>query len=101
MYPIYALPAWIYIGFAIDAMIGRRHIRRWNMILSMLLALTCASLFCGFRFGLPAAEREGQERLSWFIDGLALWAVLFSIPVMAWLRQRRRRTLAKNEPLPS
>lgn len=101
IYPIYALPAWIYIGFAIDAMIGRRHIRRWNVILSVLLVLICASLFCGFRFGMPAAEREGQERLGWFIDGFAIWTVLFSLPVVAWLRQKRQQTLVKNELLPS
>ena len=101
IYPIYALPAWIYIGFAINAAIGRRHIRRWNVILSVLLVLTCSSLFCGFRFGVPAAEREGQESLNWFIDyGFAIWAVLFSVPTVAWMRQRRR-TLVKNEPLPS
>jgi len=101
IYPIYALPAWIYIGLGIDALIGRRRIHCWNVIVSVLLVLTCASLFCGFRFGMPAAEREGQERLSWFIDGFAIWAVLFSISVMAWMRQKRRRTLVKSEPLPS
>lgn len=63
-YPIYALPAWIYVGLGIDALIGRHRVHRWNVILSVLLALTCALLFCGFRFGMPAAEREGQERLS-------------------------------------
>jgi hypothetical protein len=101
VYPIYALPAWIYIGFGIDALIGRRRIRRGNMILSVLLALTCAALFYGFRFGMPAAEREGQERLGWFIDGFALWAALFCIPVMAWIGQKRHRTFAEDEPLPS
>lgn len=48
-----------------------------------------------------AAEREGQERLNWLIEGFAIWAVLFSIPVVAWMRQKRQRTLGKNEPLPS
>lgn len=90
IYPIYALPAWIYLGFGIDALIGRHRVHRWNVILGLLLALTCASLFCGFRFGMPATERNGQERLSWFIDGLAIWAVLFSIPAVAWLQKKRR-----------
>lgn len=100
-YPIYALPAWIYIGFALDAMIRRRHIRRWNVILSVVLVLTCASLFCVCRFGMPAAEREGQERLSWFIDGFAMWTVLFFIPIAGWFRQKKQQTLVQNEPLPS
>jgi hypothetical protein len=102
IYPIYALPAWIYIGFAIDAAIGHRRVHRWNVILSVLLALTCALLFCAFRFGVPAAKRAGQESVNWFIDyGFAIWAVLFSIPVLAWMRQKKRRTLVRNEPLPS
>lgn len=98
IYPFYALPAWIYVGFAVDAVMGRRHIRNWNLILSFILVLTCASLFCGFQFGTPVAERSLET--SWFIDGLAIWAVLFSIPVAAWLRQKKRRTW-NEEPLPS
>jgi hypothetical protein len=101
IYPIYALPAWIYVGVGIDALIGRHRVRRWNLILSLLLALICASLFCGFRFGMSAAERESQERLSWFIDGFAIWAVLFSIPAMAWIRQKKRRIFVANDLLPS
>jgi hypothetical protein len=80
IYPIYALPAWVYIGLGIDAGIGRCLVRRWNAVLSLFLALIFAVLFCGFRFGMPATEREGQELLSWFIEGFALWAMLFAIP---------------------
>lgn len=101
IYPIYALPAWIYLGLGIDAVIGRRRVHRWNVILSVVLVLTCAALFCGLRFGMPAAEREGQERLSWFIDGFAIWAVLFSIPVVAWIVQKRQRASVNNEISPS
>jgi len=101
IYPIYALPAWVYLGLATDALIGRRRIYRWNVILSVFLTLTCALLFCGFRFGMPAAEREGQERLSWFIDGFAIWTVLFSTPVVAWMRQKKPGLPSKGEPLPS
>lgn len=95
IYPFYALPAWIYIGFAVDAVMGLRHIRKWNMILSLLLVLTCASLFCEYQLGTPTAERSLGT-----IDGLAIWVVLFSIPIAAWLRQNKRQAL-KDEPLPS
>ena len=91
IYPIYALPAWLYVGVGIDALMGRCLVRRWNAALSVFLALSFAVLFFGFRFGMPAADREGQERLSWFIDGFALWAVLFAIPFAAWVRWRKRR----------
>ena len=66
IYPFYALPAWIYIGFAIDAVMGLRHIRKWNLILSLLLVLTCASLFYESQFGMLTAERSLET-----IDGLA------------------------------
>ena len=92
IYPIYALPAWAYIGLGIDAGIGRCLVRRWNVVLSLFLALTFAILFCGFRFGMSAAEREGQELLSWLIEGFALWAVLFAIPFVAWMLRRKRGT---------
>jgi hypothetical protein len=102
VYPIYALPAWAYIGLGIDAGIGRCLVRRWNVVLSLFLALTFAVLFCVFRFGMSASEREGQELLSWFIEGFALWAVLFAIPFVAWLLQRKRGTpLVRDESLPS
>lgn len=95
IYPFYALPAWIYIGFAIDAFMGLRPIRKWNMILSLLLVLTCASLFCKYQLGTPTAERSLET-----IDSLAIWVVLFSIPIAAWLRQNKQQTL-NDEPLPS
>jgi hypothetical protein len=103
IYPIYALPAWVYIGLGIDAGYGRCLVRRWNVVLSLFLALSFAVLFCGFRFGMPAVEREGQGLLSWFIEGFALWAVLFAIPFVAWMLRRRKREtpLVRGEVLPS
>lgn len=102
IYPIYALPAWVYVGLGIDAGIGRCLVRRWNAVLSLFLALTFAVLFCGFRFGMSATEREGQEFLSWLIEGFALWAVLFAVPFVAWILRRKRDTpLIRDEAHPS
>jgi hypothetical protein len=56
IYPIYALPAWFYVGLGIDALLGRSRIRQRNMILSLILALASAVLCCGFRFGISPAE---------------------------------------------
>jgi hypothetical protein len=101
IYPLYALPAWVYVGLGIEAATGRRLVRRWNAVLSLFLALTCAVLLCGLRFGMSAAEREGQELLSWFIEGLALWAALFAIPFFAWMLQRKREPPLADGVLPS
>jgi len=40
------------------------------------------------------AERQGQDLLSWAMEGLALWAVLFAIPFVAWAKQKGKRTTA-------
>jgi hypothetical protein len=93
-YPFYALPAWFYVGASVDALLGRRHVSRWNMILSLILSLMLVTLCCGLRFGISAAERQGQDLLGWAIEGLALWAILFSIPFVAWIKQRSKRTTA-------
>jgi hypothetical protein len=91
IYPFYGLPAWYYVGRGIDALLARERVSKGNMITSMILALASATLCCGFRFGMSVAERQGQDRLAWSIEGLALWAVLFGILFVAWLRQRGRR----------
>jgi hypothetical protein len=102
IYPIYALPAWIYVGMGIDNGISRRPISRWNAALSAFLTLTCTALFCGFRFGMSVAEREGEELLNWFIAGLALWAALFAIPFAVWMLQKKRQVpLIEDKILPS
>ena len=102
IYPIYALPAWLYVGMGIDAGMGRRLVRGWNAVLSVFLTLTFAVLFYGLRFSIPVAEREVQEPGNWIIDGLALWALLFAIPFAAWMLQRRRQTrLLSDEVIPS
>ena len=102
IYPIYALPAWVYVGLGIDAGIGRRLVRRWNVGVSLFLALTCAILFCGCRFGMSSAERAGQELLSWFIIGFALWTILFAVPFVGWLLRRKRETrIVRGGVLPS
>ena len=92
VYPVYALPAWFYIGLGIDALFGRRRVGRSNMIFSVVIAVAFAVMCCGLEFGISAAERQGQERLTWYIKGFALWAALFVIPCAAWVRQKYRRS---------
>jgi hypothetical protein len=102
IYPIYALPAWFYVGRGVDAAMGRCRVRGSNAVVSIFLALTFAVLSCGLRFGMTPEERRGQELLSWFIQGFALWGVLFAIPFAAWLLHRKRNTsIARDETLPS
>jgi hypothetical protein len=92
IYPIYALPSWFYVGLGIDGVMGRYRVRGWNAALSVLLALTCAALYCGTQWVMPEIEGQGQPLLSWFLGGFALWAVLFAIPFAAWVLRRKRKT---------
>lgn len=44
IYPVYALPAWLYVGVGIDALMGRCLARRWNAALSVFSP--CSSPCC-------------------------------------------------------
>jgi len=88
IYPFFALPAWYFVGLGIDALAGRRGISKAGMVTSLILAIGSAAIAAGFRFGMSASERQGQDRLNWAIEGLALWTILFAIPFVAWLRHK-------------
>jgi hypothetical protein len=97
IYPIYALPAWIYAGRGIDAILRRTEVRRSNMVASLILALSSLVLCCGLRFGLSPTDRQGLT--DWYIKGFALWAVFFALPLTAWLT-RKTKAAARDLPLP-
>jgi len=95
-YPIYALPAWFYVGRGIDALLARRRVGTGNMVLSVVLAGVAIAICCGLRFGLSPWEH--QDQVGPYIEGFALWACLFAIPLVAWFRQRLRERLPENLP---
>lgn len=90
IYPIYAVPIWFYLGRGVDALWGRSIVRRREALISLLLAAIFTTLACGFRFGLTPAERQDQDILQLFIEGFALWAALFMVPFLAWIRHGRK-----------
>ncbi|HEY6371129.1 MAG TPA: hypothetical protein VIX37_11160 [Candidatus Sulfotelmatobacter sp.] len=51
-YPFFALPAWCYVGFGIDALLGRKRIRTTNLIVSLILVMLLGTLAAVLRFGL-------------------------------------------------
>jgi hypothetical protein len=95
IYPIYAIPAWIYVGRVVDALLKRDQVRRGNAIASLVLAILSGLLFSLIRFGLSSSDRQ-DEHLSWLISGFALWAALFAVPSVVWLSQRARKTSRKH-----
>ena len=89
-YPIYALPAWFYVGRGVDALLGRRGVRTGNMVFSLMLAVVAIVICFSLRFGLSSEERKDDVNL--YIEGFALWACLFAIPFAAWFRQKAAGT---------
>jgi hypothetical protein len=88
-YPIYALPAWFYVGRGLDGLLAHERVGTANMVLSVVLAGVAIAICGGLRFGLSPWERRDQ--VSWFIEGFALWACLFAIPLVEWFRQKVAR----------
>lgn len=85
-YPLYALPAWIFIGWALDILIKGKRMPSWIGWASLALSCGCAILAIGFRFGFTDAERQGQDLLGAYTAGFILWAVLLTLPFVAQMR---------------
>jgi len=85
-YPFLALPAWVYVGFGVDALLQRKRVRTWNMVLSAILTLIFGVMATGFYFAL----RDDPGLLPGSIAGFTLWTFLSSIPFLAWLRGKLR-----------
>ena len=83
-YPFFALPAWSYVGFGIDAIIGRKRICTMNLVLSVILVALFGTFSWVVRFGL--ADDPGL--VPGLTAGFTLWTLLFAIPLAAWLRQK-------------
>lgn len=92
--PLFAIPAWFFVGRGIDGLFLRRRMRLSDLVLSVFLVLISVALSVGLRFGLSESERAGQELLVYYIYGFAWWSLLFAFPLLAWLRQRLRKANA-------
>ena len=89
-FPLCALPAWFFLGRALDACFASKRLRRADLVLGLTLFSLFLILSAGLRFGVSPQERADQDPLFWgYIYGFALWAGLMTIPVVAWIRQRK------------
>jgi hypothetical protein len=99
-FPLFALPAWFYVGFGVDALLGFKPVRTSNAVLSIFLTLMFGTIAAVLRFGLSddPGLRPG------LMGGFTLWTFLFAIPLAAWLRQKSARqemAMPPKQPSPS
>jgi hypothetical protein len=86
-FPFYCLPAWWFVGYGLDALLARRHVRRAVLWTGTLLCL----LFAVPLVGCLTAPPGDRADLAWLVPGLLLWTVLFGVFPGGWLRQKIRR----------
>ena len=85
-----ALPAWWFVGRAIDALFAGKGLRRADLVIGVTLFVVFLALTTGLSFSLSPEDRAGQDMFLWSsIYGFALWAGLMTIPVIAWLIQHK------------
>jgi hypothetical protein len=87
-YPLYAIPAWLFVGTGLDALTQRRPVARGPALIGLVFSAISALFVAGLLFGLSSAERQGEA--NWFLCGFALWTILFTIPFAARYRAIRR-----------
>jgi hypothetical protein len=89
-FPFFCLPFWWLIGRYADTFFSLRRLHWTYLLLGSVLSTIFIVMFLGLRFGMSAAERNESD-MSWVFAGIGLWAMLFALAPLAWLRQRRSR----------
>ena len=87
-FPIFAAPAWCFVGNGLDNLVRMKRARNTSLVTSIVLGVLFAALALMLRFGLTESERNEQEMLSYYIFGLALWSFLFAVPAFARVRRK-------------
>ena len=89
--PLFAIPAWFFVGRGIDGLLMRQRMHLFDLVISTILVLLSLAISVGLRFGLSASERTGDDLLVYYISGFAWWSLLFAFPLSAWVRQKFQR----------
>ena len=86
--PFFCLPAWWFLGRAVDGLLGYRRLRWWTLLFGTILCAGFAVILCGFLFGLAGGERRDME---WVLCGFGFWTAAFAAFPVLWTRQGRNR----------
>ncbi len=98
-FPLCALPAWFFLGRALDALFKGTRLRWADLVIGLTLFTLFLLISAGLRFGLSPQERADQDPwLFWgYVYGFTLWAGLMVIPIFAWIRQRKNSRVSEQQ----
>ncbi len=85
IYPLLALPVWLYVGTGIDALLGRVRLHIWDIVISSIVALAFAAGCGALTFAVPPVDQDPS--LTSVGGGLGLWALLFAVMAFACVKQ--------------
>ena len=100
IFPLFAIPAWYFVGRGIDGILLRARMRLADLILSVVLVLISVLISAGLRFGLSESERADPITVV-SIYGFALWSLLFAFPLTGWILQTVRSRSTRNNAIAS
>lgn len=95
-YPVFCLPAWWFVGRALDGLLGRRRVGFPTLFIGSTLSLVCLVILLGLTFGISTTDRA---EVVWVFPGLAFWTLGFGVVPMAWFRQKRRPAVRNAGPI--
>ena len=81
--PFYCLPFWWLAGLGLDALLRKRRLHRLALWFASVLFLLLVVILFGY-FTSPPLD---QADLRWLLPGFGLWAVLFGVVSLNWLRR--------------
>jgi len=94
IWPVFSLPAWLLVGYGVDALLGWRKLH-WSVLLTgtLLCVIFAVVLVAGIAVDTFTSDRGDDGFL---FCGLSLWSALFATLPAVWIRRwRSRRAEAK------
>ncbi len=89
IYAIFAIPAWRFVGRGVDQLRKGVSAGRANLVMSLVLIVLSATFSAVIWIGFlndPGATEDARLASV----GFAVWSLLFAIPLLAWVRNRRQ-----------
>jgi len=88
IWPVFSLPAWLLVGYGVDALLGWRKLH-WSVLLTgTLLCVISVVLLAGLTIMYFTSERDDSAFILW---GFSLWSALFATLPAVWIRRWRSR----------